>query len=651
MSSRPTPNENPSLRLGILAVVAVSLFSVLFARLWFLQVLAADEYQLAADENSVTVVSVSAPRGRILDSNGAVLVDNRASNVVAIDRARLDPDERPAVLARLSTVLDEPADVLAERLDDPTVSRYLPVPVAEDVDERVMVEISEQAELFPAVDVRRVATRLYPHGSLAAHVLGYVGEVNDQELAAAPGTYQLGDLVGKAGVEKTYEDDLRGVDGELRIEVDAANNPVRVVDSRDPVPGHDVVLSLDLQVQQTAEAALAQGLASARGRVFADNKQPLVADAGAVVVLDVKVGTVAALASYPSFDLPALADGVSPAEAAVLFPQDDRTAAFANRALQGQYAPGSTWKLITSLAGLRTGAVTPTTPVRDSGSFSIPGGCRGVGCTFRNAGGASYGTVTLPRAMTVSSDVYYYNLGYRFFSESAAFGRTPMQDMASDLGIGRPTGVPLPGESAGLVITPELRAERYAEHPDLFASGDWFPGDSVNLAIGQGELAITPVQLANAYATFANGGTRFAPNVALRVEERVGEGTRVVRTIPSRVDGHVAIPPEQRDPVLQGMIGVTQDPRGTAFSAFRGWPHERYPIAGKTGTAQADPKQDTALFAAVGPAGDPQYAVTVVMEQAGFGATSAAPVARAVFGRISLLEEPRPVQFGAGGRA
>ena len=643
--------ENPSLRLGILAIVAVSLFSVLLARLWFLQVLASDEYQLAADENSVTVVSVSAPRGRILDRNGAVLVENRASNVVVVERADLDPDERPAVLERLSSVLGEPVDVLAERLDDPTVSRYLPVPVAEDVDERVMVAISEQAELFPDVDVRRVATRVYPHGNLAAHVLGYVGEIDEEELGAGQGTYDLGDIVGKAGVEKTYEQDLRGVDGELQIEVDAANNPVRVVGSRDPVPGHDVVLSIDLEVQKTAEAALAQGLASARGRVFADNKEPLVADAGAVVVLDVKAGTVAAMASYPTFDLAALADGVSTAEAAVLFPQDDRAAAFTNRALQGQYAPGSTWKLVTSLAGLRTGAVTPDTPVRDAGSFSIPGGCRGVGCTFRNAGGAAYGVVDLPRAMTVSSDVYYYNLGYRFFSESAAFGTTPMQDMAAQLGIGQPTGTALPGESAGLVITPELRAQRFQEHPDLFASGDWFPGDSVNLAIGQGELAITPVQLANAYATFANGGTRFAPNVALRVEERVGEGARLVREIPPRVAGHVDLPPEHRAPVMQGMVGVTQDPHGTAFTTFRGWPHDRYPIAGKTGTAQADPKQDTALFSAVGPATDPQFAVTVVMEQAGFGATSAAPVARAVFGRLSLLEEPGPVQFGSGGRA
>lgn len=639
-------NDSPRLRLGIVAIVALSLFAALLARLWYLQVLASPEFKVKAQANSVRVVPDPAPRGRILDRKGRVLVDNRASNVVAIDRTKLPADEVEGVLERLSEVLGIPPDVLGARMDDQRVSPYTPVPVAEDVPENQMVRLLERADEFPAVVAKRVAVRAYPYGSLAAHVLGYVGEVTKSDIDARPGEYELGDQIGKAGVERIYEDELRGRDGELRIEVDAKGKPIRVVGRRPPVQGNDLVLTLDLDVQRTTEEALAQGLESTRGRVLSNDRRPLVADAGAAVVLDTQ-GGVEAMASYPSFDLPGLADGISKQEAATLFGKGTG-APFTNRAVQGLYAPGSTWKLITATAGLRTGLISPNFSVNDAGTYTIPGDCTGRGCLRRNAGGRSYGRVGVSRALTVSSDVFFYTIGGNFWIQRQQFGPSPMQDVARELGFGASTGVPLPFESKGRVLTPASKQALHDKNPRL-ASAGWYTGNNVNLAIGQEAMLVTPIQIANAYATFANGGTRYSPNIALRVQK---QDTTVVRVIEPRVAATVDIPPAVRGPILSGLLGVVQNPEGTAYKAFTGFPMGQFSIAGKTGTAQATPKQDTALFAAFGPAQAPKDVVAVVMEQSGFGASAAAPVARRIFGTISGLEGGSPVQFvqanGAG---
>ncbi len=641
-------HDSPRLRLLIVGVVGLSLFAALLARLWYLQVLAAPEFKQQARQNQVRVVEIPAPRGRIVDRRGVVLVDNRASNVVAVDRSRLTKDERPLLLERLSAVLHLPVDLLTKRLDDVTVSPYTPVPLAEDVPEPMMVAIRERQEDFPSVVARTVAVRAYPHGSLAAHVLGYVGEVNGTELAANPGAYHLGDRIGKAGIEKEYETELRGVPGQERIEVDAKGTPIRTLSRRRPVQGSDVVLSLDIDVQARAEEALREGLDNTRGHSFQDDKRPLKADAGAVVVLDAREGTVTAMASYPTFDLPGLADGVSKAEAAELFCKDCG-APFTNRAIQGQYAPGSTWKLVTADAAVRTGLVPPGYSYTDNGSFEIKE-CVGRACIRHNAGSRAFGRVDFRRALAVSSDVYFYNLGSMFWQRRTRFGETPIQDSAASLGFGAPTGVPLPAESSGRVPTPASRKALHDQHPNLFPTGGWFEGDNVNLAIGQGELGVTPIQLANAYATYANGGTRFAPNVALRIQDQRGG---LVRAISPRPDPHhFDIPPGLRQTVLAGLTGVVQDPDGTAYNAFAGFPLRTYGIAGKTGTAQAKPKQDTALFVGYGPTVSPRHVVAVIMEQSGFGASAAAPVARRVFASLAGVEKESAASFvqlnGAG---
>ena len=636
--------DNPRMRMGVLAIVVGSLFAALFARMWYLQVLSADEFRLAARANAVRELVEPAPRGRILDRNGVVLVDNRPSNVVAIDRTVLDAEERVEVVTRLSPLLGLPVEALTERLADPTASPITPVPVAEDVADEVMIRLRERQDEFPGVVARRVALRTFPQGNLAAHLLGYVGEISPEQLEdlEAEG-YAAGDVIGKAGIELAFDEDLRGEDGVISVEVDSASRPIRVVDTEPPRSGHDVVLSIDVEVQRVAEQALAQGLESARGRIFEDDGSTLVADAGSAVVLDAKEGTVVALASYPTFDPGIFTDGLSQPEFDAL---NDPAAGIPqlNRATQGLYAPGSTWKLVTATAALRNGLITPQTTVDDRGTYQIPN-CRGA-CTRRNAGTTSYGVVDIRSALAVSSDVFFYGLGNDLWARQDEFGVTSIQDVATELGLGARTGVGIPGERAGRVPTPASRAAAHADNPAAFPNGDWFVGDNVNLAIGQGEISVTPIQIANAYATFANGGTRFAPNLALRLQRP--DGT-VVRPVAPRIAGTTSIPPEVRQVVLDGLRDALVVRRGTGVSAFAGFPLDQYPVAGKTGTAQAPPKQDTALFAAVAPLGDPRYAVSVVMEQAGFGSTSAAPVARAVLAELSGLQQPGLVEIAVGG--
>ncbi|MGH9182813.1 MAG: penicillin-binding protein 2 [Acidimicrobiales bacterium] len=623
------------LRLGIIGIVVVSLLATLLARLWYLQVLTAPSYKQAAERNRVRTVALPAPRGRILDRDGEVLVENRVSNVVAVDRSQLEDDEdRDRLLERLSALLDQPVADLGSRLDNPRVGPFSPTPVAVDVPEETMAYIKEHQRQLPAVTADRLAVRNYPHGILAAHTLGYVGEVSEEELESRKGRYEPGDQIGKAGIERMYDADLRGRDGEVRLEIDAAGVLIGVLDRRPPVPGDDVVLSIDLEVQQAAEQALAGGLEAARGRRFVDNRERLVADGGAVVVLDAKEGTVRAMASFPTFD---------PARPDLSFA--DPAAPVANRAVQGQYAPGSTWKLVTATAALERRLISARTTVEDEGTFRIPD-CSGK-CVFRNAGSARYGRVDVTRALAVSSDVFFYTQGNSLWVQRDRFGETAIQDTAVRLGFGTETGATVPAEADGVIPTPELRERRHEENPEAFPNGRWFAGDNLNLAIGQGELAVTPIQLANAYATFANGGTRFEPNLVLRVQR--ADGT-VVRQVDPRVAERIRIDPQVRVPVMAGLVGATADPEGTAYRAFAGFPLDRYPVAGKTGTAQARPQQDTALFAAIAPADDPRFSVSVVMEQAGFGTTSAAPVARRVLGALSGLEGPTLVELVSGGR-
>ena len=634
-------NDSARLRLSIVGIIVVSLFAALFARLWYLQVMDTGALQALATQNRVRTVYEAAPRGRILDRKGRPLVDNRGFQAVTV--TRLDVKNKPEVVTRLAALLAIPPADLEKRIDDKRYSPYKPVPVAEDVPEDTVVYLREHSADFPGVAAMSVAERVYPNGALAAHVLGYVGEINDRELAAHQGAgYRLGDNIGKSGVEQAMEADLRGTPGETRLEVDASGKVLLpALSSSPPRQGNDVQLTIDLDVQALAEDSLAKGLEAARGVYDKNTGKTFVAPAGAVVVMDPRDGSLLAMASYPAYNPADFVNGIRPETFAAMqapashFPLTDR-------ALQGQYAPGSTFKLFTSLAALRTGLIAPNTTFLDEGSYHLRS-CKGDKCVFRNAGGRSYGRVNLTQALTVSSDAFFYNVGANFW-----FGGGPnaeaIQAAARDLGLGSRTGIVLAGEMKGRIPDPQSRKQAHDDYPKAFPNGHWYAGDNVNLAIGQGDTAVTPLQLANAYAAFANGGTVYKPRVAARVlqpDDQAG------RDLPPEVLSKAALDPGQRSVILQGLRSAISRPEGTGAPAFSGFPLGTFPVAGKTGTAQVVGKQDTGLFVAMAPVDNPQYVVAVVMEEAGFGGAVAAPVARRILDGLAG-NPPGPVQLAGG---
>ena len=672
--------DSSHVRLSAIGIVAISLFLALFMRLWFLQGIDRQEFEAASVSNRLRVIHEEGPRGRILDRNGKVLVDNETSIVVALDREplrKMADEERQAVFVQLADTLSylgEPTKVteVETAYND---RRYAPqeyVPVAEGVESRVEIYLMERAEQFPGVVVERKAIRTYPYGNVAVHLLGYVGEINEQELidrggtvssasstststtttapadeAVNPKDYRLGDSIGKSGVERAYEEDLRAMPGQRTIEVNAKGDLVDIVSLDPPQAGDDVWLSIDVDLQAHAERLLAAKIHDLRGRRDKDNNR-LNAPQGAVVIQDPKNGQILAMASYPDYDPTTTVNGISQAQWDAY--QDPNSGLpLVNWALQGTYAPGSTFKLYTAYAGFATGWLAGNEVVNDPGVYKVEN-CKGEKCEFRNAGSTPHGTVNLAESLTVSSDVYYYRMADKFWNLTDLYGQTPIQDAAGLFGLGAKTGVPLPGEAAGRLPTPESRRAAYEANPDVFLTGDWRSGDNINTSIGQGDVLATPLQIANSYATFANGGTRFQPQIVDKVTRVTDPGGSpadpanytVVRTIEPVEQEQIVFEPDWYAKIFDGLLGVTQNAGGTAYASWHASP-TAWPMAGKTGTAQVSKKADTALFAGWGPAqpGLPaDYAIAVVIPEAGFGGEVAAPLAFRIMEPLSFGQLP-----------
>ncbi len=620
--------DSSRLRLAVLGMVVLSLFCALLTRLWYLQVLASPTLKVEAQHNSVAVVYTEAPRGRILDRNGKVLADNRVVLALVADREEIGrhPDTLPRLAAHLGNVTVEQ---LHERLADDRFSLYKPVPIAVDVPKDKLIYVREHQGDFPGIEGLQLTERFYPNGSVAAHVLGTVGEINDKELGPRKAEgYKAGDTIGKSGIELAYESELRGEPEIAKLEVDSVGRVQRSLGAQPAVQGDDIRLSIDIDVQRVAEESLAQGIDLARRSTDYLTGKSFVASGGSVVVLDPRDGSVLAMASNPTYNPNEFVNGISVRRFSEL---NDPVGHYPlnNRAIQGLYAPGSTFKLATSLAGLKLGMITPRDTYDDQGAYSV------AGQRFTNARGARNGVVDVSRALTVSSDVFYYWLGERFWDSRGRLGTAAIQDVARSLGMGEYTEIDLPFESNGRVSDPAGREKLHKDNPEAFPYPEWYTGDNLNIAVGQGDTAITPLQLANSYATFVNGGTVYSPQVADAVVNRDGAE---IRTIEPKVLRRNEIPASIRAPLLAGFRNVVADQEGTAYGAFAGFPLAQFPVAGKTGTAEAPPKQDTSLFTAFAPADNPRYVISVVLEQAGLGASAAGPVARRVLEGIAVKE-------------
>jgi penicillin-binding protein 2 len=624
------------LRLTIMGVVVLGLFSMMLVRLWSLQVLQGPAAQRYEHNLSTRTISISPPRGLILSRDGSVLVANQIMAVVTLNRQEAAND--PAVIERLAVTLDITTSQIDADVRDQEDSIYEPVPLAVGVSDTVILELSEHRAAFPGVTVSYVAERTYPDGDVGAQMLGYVADItNDQLKVLAKDGYLASDVIGQSGVEEAYESWLRGKPGKQVLEIDALGDTVGTHSQTAPTPGDDVVLNIDAGL----ETALQKALATQISKLGTNPATP--ANSGAAVVLDPQTGAILAMVSDPTYNPKWWVGGMSSAHYAELTRASSQYPLL-NRVIQGLYQPGSTFKLATATAALNDGLISPDTPIDDPGSFTIPN-CT-ASCTFLNNDGESCpgGSCDVTTAITISDDVFFYTLGYDFWADSKQYGDQAIQKVAADYGLGQPTGVDLPAESTGQVDSPLLRVQQHTEDPTAFPDTYYGPGDALETAFGQGETVVTALQLANAYATFANGGTRYAPQIAAAIVSPTG---KVIHVFKPKVLGHVALPSSTYNAIFTGLQGVVQDSDGTGFLAFTGYPYSKLPLAGKTGTAttsSVSTAAPTALFVAFGPAtgatGAPQYCAAVIIPEAGYGADAAAPVVRSVF--EYLIAHPLP---------
>ncbi|HEY6319042.1 MAG TPA: penicillin-binding transpeptidase domain-containing protein, partial [Acidimicrobiia bacterium] len=631
-------------RLTVIGVIVVVLFVGLLGRLWFLQIAQSNTYVATTTANRTRVVTQPAVRGAILDNQGRVVVENQL--VLSIQIARgLSSAQLKTTVKHLAALLNIPQSALLKQVHNPDLTPYEPIPVnAPNITYDTLVAIKERPELYPGVSATQRTARVYPHGSLAANLLGYLGSVNAQDLKTHPGEhYTAEDVIGKDGVEQVFETELRGQPNLRRLEVDSRGQVVQTLLNQPAQAGNDVKLTMNVNVQAEAENALAQGIADVRGTqdtTITSHIQNFAAPGGSAVVLDARTGSVVAMASYPSYPVNEFTTGIPPAlfkpctestattttttspsggssSGSSSTPQTPPTCSLLNRATQGLYPPGSTFKLMTAIAALEYNQVQPGNAdydLNDQGCIKY--GSPGAYQQFCNAGKETNGIVDLPKALTVSSDVYFLSLGFKFFNtfdcgtptcsygsgrpdHNAGYG---IQNVARDFGFGKSTGSGLPEEGQGRIPDEAFKIAFNQTNPDPY-SRTWLPGDSANTAIGQGDVLVTPLQLADAYATFINGGTLFTPRLASQVLRP--DGQTVERQLPTEVVRHISIPDSVRAQILPGLAGVVSASDGTGAAAFRGY--SGLPIAGKTGTAQQPPPQeDTAWFVGlVNPDNDP----------------------------------------------
>jgi penicillin-binding protein 2 len=637
-------------RLVVLGLVVVALFAGLLTRLWFLEVAGGESLAVAAQSNADEVVQVPALRGRILDVKGRVLAETKAVTTLVVDRQKLTAEARAKLVPNLARVLGKTPEEIEQRLDNKNVQPFEAVTVAELVTDDQAQYVWEHRQEFPRTRVTSRFLRVYPEGTLGAHVVGYTGRINAEEYAARKSDrYAVDDEIGKSGIEQTFESELRGEPELKRVRVD--NRGLKVGESvvRKAEPGHDVQLSIDIDAQRVAEQSLEQGMEGSRHLVSSEGGY-FQATGGAVVVLDTRTGSVVALASAPTFDPNQLVMGGAPFS----YFDPNGELPLIDRALSG-YAPGSTFKLFSSIATLQFGIRTADETYYDQGCFVF-----GNDQELCNARKNRYGMVDLPRALTVSSDVYFYNAGNEFWNVYDDEGRDStdnhprgygIQDVARRFGFGMPTGIALGGDQSGR-IPDRIFREAFNKNSADPTDRTWRRGDSANLAVGQGDVLVTPLQLANGYAAFANGGTLYTPQLVVGIHDSAaglpeGQLGRLLRTVDPPAPRTTDLTPEVRGPVLAGLEGVVQSQEGTAFFSFN--TYDGVPVAGKTGTAQRIGKQDTSWFAGImNPENDPahpQYAVVAMVEQGGFGADVSAPIVRRIIDFLNGDPDPAPVRW------
>jgi penicillin-binding protein 2 len=578
-------------RIPVIQVLSAGVFLVLFLGLWYLQVFKRDYYTELSEKNHIRSVPLSAPRGRILDRNGKIIVDNRPSYTVSVMRDNLSTVQNNLALLASGLNLD-PSSIQAQIEKYQVQPSYYPIVIKEDLTIEDLTFLAAHRQEFPSLEINPEPRRLYVEGELAAHLVGYVGEISEKELARPE--YQdckLGNIVGKSGVERAYNPILMGVDGQKKVVVDSRGKEVSTLETVESVAGKDLWLTIDLDIQRAAEKA------------FGDKT-------GATVALDPRTGEILALVSRPAFDPNAFATRITSKEWDKLI--NDPKKPLQNRAIQSRFPPGSVFKIFMTIAGLGEGILTPAYVDYCTGSTNMYG--RIFHC-WRTKG---HGRVDVHQAIVDSCNVFFYHLGQRLGIDKIAY-------YAQSLGLGSKTGVDLPGEDSGIMPSAEWKRKTLKQ--------TWYAGETISVAIGQGYVSLTPIQLARAFAAIGMGGTLRIPHVILN------KGSQHLN--PAAVDGqtHFDMDPATLDIVTRGLWGVVNEKGGTGtLAAIDG-----FDVCGKTGTSQVVGLQaqkaasgdeefgDNAWFVAFAPLGAPEIAAAAFVEHGGHGGSAAAPIVHEVF--------------------
>jgi penicillin-binding protein 2 len=580
-------------------------FFLVLLTLWYTQVIKGSEYRRLSTNNCIRIREAPAARGMILDRKGRILAHNRPSFEVYL--VPEDLNMNPEVLIHVGQMLNMDREEVKERLKSQKKrAPFRPVKIKSDIEWNELALLETNRVHLPGllVDVR--PRRAYDYGQLASHLIGYLGEIDEDELRQSGGTsYRMGDLVGKYGVEYCWESDLKGVDGGRQVEVDAVGREIKNLRSVEPFPGNNLVLTIDLDVQRVAEEA------------FQDKN-------GALIAMDPKRGRILAMVSKPSFDPDAFAGSISPDEWKSLI--ENPHSPLQNKGIQGQYPPGSVFKIITAIAGLETGLINPNTKLTCRGVY--PYGNRNFRC-WREEG---HGSIDLYRAIVESCDIYFYQVGLKV-------GVDEIARYASAFGLGRPTGISLPHEKSGMVPSTWWKKKRLGV--------PWYSGETLSLAVGQGYINTTPIQILTLISAIANGGKFYLPQVVERVED-VYRNT--LRDYPPVEVGEVNISEKTLRFIQEALVGVVHDSRGTGWACAL----KDVKVAGKTGTAQVikipqdfkkEDKErlplkykDHAWFVAYAPFEDPVISIVVLVEHGGSGGTAAAPIAKKVIEKYLNLE-------------
>ena len=600
------------LRLAVVAAVVAATFLVLFSRLFYLQVIQHDYYQLLAEQNRVNIVPVVPHRGVILDRNGVTLASNYAAYTLEITPSQVD--NLDGVIKELSTLVEiTPKDLrrFEKRLEEEP--DFSSIPIRTRLNDEEVARFAVNRYRIPGVQINARLFRHYPNNEVASHVVGYIGRMSEADFGGLQKkglayNYTKSDHIGKVGLEQYYEQVLRGVTGYEHVETDANGHSIRTLRSILPISGNNLLLAIDVRLQQIAEAA------------FGDYR-------GSMVAIEPDTGGVLALVSRPGFDPNLFVEGIDPEHWSALNDSPDHP--LNNRALQGVYPPGSTFKPFMALAGLELGKRTPGYSISDPGYFVLGGS----GHVFRDWKAGGHGVVDMHKAIVESCDTYFYGL-------AQDLGIDMIHDFISQFGLGERTGIDIAGEVGGLLPSRQWKEQRFDQR--------WFVGDTISVGIGQGYNLVTPLQLASATAILANGGRIFRPHVVQHIQD---SETNELETIEPYPIGEVPLQPRHLDLVRDAMVDVTR-PGGTA--AWAGW-GAKYSFAGKTGTAQViglkgqkydedaidERHRDHALFIAFAPAEAPKIALGILVENGGHGSSTAAPIARKVIDYYLLGIEPK----------